>query len=80
MGNPWMEHVAKVRKTPGNERMSFKDVLKLAKKSYSKVSSAISEKLIKPATGKTSPKKTQRRRRRPKNKGSRRRKRSRGRR
>lgn len=32
--NPWMEHVKKVRKE--NKKLSFKDCLKKAKKSYKK--------------------------------------------
>ena len=37
MGNPWMEHVATVKKTPEANGLSLKEILKLAKKSYKKI-------------------------------------------
>tara|TARA_B100001769_G_C21783556_1_gene427531 strand:- start:111 stop:395 length:285 start_codon:yes stop_codon:yes gene_type:complete len=45
--NAWMDHVKEVRKTPEASGLSLKEVLKLAKKSYKKVSDNINEKVVK---------------------------------
>ena len=49
MGNPWLDHVKTVRKSPEAAGKTFKEVLILAKKSYKKVVDGVSEK-IKPIT------------------------------
>lgn len=36
MTNPWLIHVKRVRKEKKNKGKSFKDILKIAKKSYKK--------------------------------------------
>ena len=51
----WLTHVMKIKGE--NAGMSFKDVLKLAKKSYSKVTKTVDDKVIKPVTAKRRPKK-----------------------
>ena len=35
-GNPWIEHVMQTRKAAGNKGKSFKEILKIAKKTYKK--------------------------------------------
>ena len=45
--NAWMDHVKEVRKTPEAKDLSLKEILKLAKKSYKKVSDNINEKVVK---------------------------------
>ena len=47
-----MDHVATVRKTPGNDKLSLKEILKLAKKSYKKIGDNVNEKLAKSASPK----------------------------
>tara|TARA_E500000178_G_scaffold339742_1_gene381662 strand:+ start:27 stop:314 length:288 start_codon:yes stop_codon:yes gene_type:complete len=48
--NAWMDHVKEVRKTPEASGLSLKEVLKLAKKSYKKVSDNVNEKVVKAVT------------------------------
>lgn len=48
MVNAWLDHVKNVRSLPENASKSFKEILILAKKSYKKVASAVSEKVSKP--------------------------------
>lgn len=50
--NPWMDHVKEVRKTPEAQNLSLKEILKLAKKSYKKVSDNINEKVVKAVSAK----------------------------
>jgi Fe-S cluster assembly ATPase SufC len=50
--NAWMDHVKEVRKTPEASGLSLKEVLKLAKKSYKKVSDNINEKVVKAVSAK----------------------------
>tara|TARA_E500000178_G_scaffold330248_1_gene361970 strand:- start:1427 stop:1711 length:285 start_codon:yes stop_codon:yes gene_type:complete len=50
--NAWMDHVKEVRKTPEASNLSLKEVLKLAKKSYKKVSDNVNEKVVKAVTAK----------------------------
>ena len=45
--NAWMDHVKEVRKPPEAKDLSLKEILKLAKKSYKKVSDNINEKVVK---------------------------------
>ena len=42
MGNPWFDYLSKVRKE--NPNLSLKDAMKLAKKSYTKISSGATKK------------------------------------
>ena len=49
MGNPWLDHVKAVKKTPEATGKTFKEILILAKKSYKKVADGVSEK-VKPLT------------------------------
>ncbi len=51
----WLKHVMRIKGE--NAGMSFKDVLKLAKKSYSKVTKTVDDKVIKPVTARRRPKK-----------------------
>jgi hypothetical protein len=46
--NAWLDHVKTVRRTPEAKDLSFKEVLKLAKKSYKKISDNVNDKLVKP--------------------------------
>ena len=50
--NAWMDHVKEVRKTPEAKDLSLKEILKLAKKSYKKVSDNVNEKVVKAVTAK----------------------------
>ena len=42
MGNPWFDHLSKVRKE--NPSLSLKEAMKVAKKSYKKSSSGVTKK------------------------------------
>tara|TARA_X000000368_G_scaffold419090_2_gene422344 strand:+ start:5308 stop:5553 length:246 start_codon:yes stop_codon:yes gene_type:complete len=48
MANAWLDHVKTVRAVPENKGKSFKEILILAKKSYKKVASHVSEKVSNP--------------------------------
>ena len=57
----WLKHVMRIKGE--NAGMSFKDVLKLAKKSYSKVTQTVDDKVVKPVTAKIKAKKSRKSRR-----------------